>query len=706
MIDRFQSFRQLFTGRTVAPAKPAARAAGKSASARPASSASAERPKTVGAKRPASAPAAAAAAPRKPAEVSRTPRPLPQAPVQPVRTQVRPQQGTALVPASVGGSTFAPAGEEDLHLLLNYTGEVATAPGGRYEISDGSRQFVVVLGNNYLLVANGSYTSPEVSAARSLLSKQGFVPVKSLIVDLTLINEIYRRNDGSAHAERTAARTDQTKTQRIIYDLIQAAFAEKCTDIRIRVELEDADISVRRQGAYVKLRSTSPMTGHSICRAAFFAADVADANYIAHEHQGARINGAKFKLPEGLGSIRMQFAPLTNGGRLLAMRLLPVSRDEAQIDVDVLGYSQHQIGQIKRMRRRSAGVIVTCGPTGSGKSTTLKVNLEQIYYSTAGELNIISVEDPPEYRIRGVSQMPVANADSDEQRREAFRKAIASALRLDPDVIMIGEIRDGASARLAFEAAMSGHLVLTTVHSNDALSIIDRLRDQGVEHYKLSDHTLMVGLIGQRLIRNLCNHCKIPIMSCEDAAYDNQKEMLRTLVGEAFWDDIYVAKPAEKDSPRACQHCKGMGYTGRAVVAETILPDETFMGLISRSADPSAVALSDGIATLPKVLARNYWLDNLEGMMMVEHGFAKVMLGEADPRDIELKVGLIDEIRPERVPRIFAMMCVPGAEKLPNQALLQAAKANALGFAGDADGGDLALLVSGVAKERAQHENR
>src|SRR5690606_21821495 len=153
-----------------------------------------------------------------------------------------------------------------------------------------------------------------------------------------------------------------------------------------------------------------------------------------------------------------------------------------------------QVNMIKRMRALPMGINIIAGPTGSGKSTTLQRCLSTLIRERRREISVFTVEDPPEYVIDGAQQMPVTNANTADERKAQFTKAINASLRSDPDVIMIGEIRDSSSAKLAFEAAMTGHQVWTTVHATDGLTIVSRLKDIGVEAYKLFDSTVVTGL--------------------------------------------------------------------------------------------------------------------------------------------------------------------------------------------------------------------
>ena len=218
--------------------------------------------------------------------------------------------------------------------------------------------------------------------------------------------------------------------------------------------------------------------------------------------------------------------------------------------------------------------------------------------------------------------MPVTNAAYGQEREEAFSKAIAAALRSNPDRIMIGEVRDSASAQLAFEAAMTGHQVWTTLHSNDAMTIPFRMRDLKVENYKLGDPTLLTGLVSQRLARLLCPVCCLPI---------EEDEISFGLMARLEAAQIEIER-IRKRNPEGCESCgKGNGYKGRSAIAEIIIPDTDFMEYVMQN---------------KKADAEHYWLSQLGGRNMVENMIDRVRFGEVDPIDAERVVGpLIPPIR-------------------------------------------------------------
>jgi len=549
-------------------------------------------------------------------------------------------------PKTVPGTsrTMREPREDELQSILGYSGDVVTSENGDIHLTSQQRRVAAALKNGTLLVAKSEYASAMVSSVKETLIRSEYKPSQIFLVDLEVIRNVYENA-----ARRTGTEIEGTTTarmQRTVVDLIRHAAALKCSDIHITVDRHEAMIRVRSDGVMMDLRDLQAPAAMDLLQAAFYMADASDAQYKIFDYQGARISSAsKFALPEGVQAVRLQFNPLPDGGRYMVARLLYQQRILGNQDVDSLGYSDHQISQIKKMREKPHGIVIISGPTGSGKSTTLQTALQATAREKNYEVNIITVEDPPEYLIKGAAQLPVLNVKTEEERHEAFRAAITASLRSDPDIIMIGEIRDPASAGLAFQAAMTGHQVWASLHANDAASILDRLKDNKVESYKLTDSSLVVGLIGQRLVRRLCDACKIPL----------EKAVRSGVVTEEMADLVISALPEHHKgvhvaNPNGCTACGGRGNKGRTVVAETILPDTKYMDFIAREKKFDAI---------------EYWRDKLFGMTMLEHAAIKMVTGQVDPREVASKVAPLDGLTAERMQKVLAMESHSGIS--PNQ---------------------------------------
>lgn len=554
---------------------------------------------------------------------------------QPKSSDTKPMQPTVRISQRPKEAT-----RDQVAKILSYPGQVLSMPGGIAALTDTQRQYMAVLGGlnnsvNILVVSKDYAVHHETSAARSHLRRRGISWGHEYLVDLEVIRKIYDRADYALNASGPN-RGDVAQMQREFITLLEKAARVKASDIHLTVNRFEGIVRIRADGVMMKLQELTAGTALDLCQAAFAMADASDTHYQPTEYQGARVTEASLKglrFPEGVQSVRLQFNPLPNGGRYMIARLLYAQKIASTADIDELGYAPNQIRQIKEMRRKPFGINIISGPTGSGKSTTLQRGLTALMRERPG-INVVTIEDPPEYVIEGAAQLPVTNAKTAEERGEKFRQAITAALRSDPDVIMIGEIRDGASGGLAFEAGMTGHGVWASLHANDAMSILDRLRDMGVEDYKLADASLVTGLIGQRLVRKT---------NGEHAVGFDEAVGERLISEELAADVRRVAGSRLKNVRFAGTHkVKEVGqaqlYSGRCVVAETILPDQKFLDLIKEGRKAEAAA---------------YWLNSLEGMTMLEHAMVLMCKGLLDPRELEDKVGLLKEIDLDRIDTVF-----------------------------------------------------
>lgn len=263
-------------------------------------------------------------------------------------------------------------------------------------------------------------------------------------------------------------------------------------------------------------------------------------------------------------NIRVATAP-TRLGERITMRLL--SSESSSLTLTDLGFLERDLIEFKQAIRKPYGMILLTGPTGSGKSTTLCAALQEINHPG---INIMTVEDPIEYVIDGISQIQTGPKIS-------FAGALRSLLRHDPDVLMVGEIRDSETADVAVKAAMTGHLVFSTLHTNNAVSAVTRLVDIGCEPFLIG--STMTAVIAQRLVRRLCRHCAKARLATEDE---------KTLLG--IEDDVEIYEPT------GCALCQGQGYRGRLGLFETLWFNERLARLVAKGADEETLEANAGPA--------------------------------------------------------------------------------------------------------------
>ncbi len=295
--------------------------------------------------------------------------------------------------------------------------------------------------------------------------------------------------------------------------------------------------------------------------------------------------------------IRVSIVPSITGEKA-ALRILDTSR--GLLGLSDIGMSEKDIELFVRKLNYPNGIILVTGPTGSGKTTTLYAALKRI---ATRDKHIITIEDPIEYRIDGITQVQV-NPKLDL----TFSNALKYFLRQDPDVVLVGEIRDSETAKTAIAASLTGHLVLSTVHTNDAPTTLARLIDMGIEPFLLASSLLLV--IGQRLVRRVCEHCKIKTETPQE---------IRQMLREHGMDLEY------QYAGKGCERCKSSGFSGRVGIFEMLEIDEDIKRLIIKKADASQIrkaAMEKGMHT------------------MLEDGIKKAQQGITTPEEVLLATRL------------------------------------------------------------------
>ena len=258
--------------------------------------------------------------------------------------------------------------------------------------------------------------------------------------------------------------------------------------------------------------------------------------------------------------VRVSSLPSSHGERMV-LRIL--DKQSAQINIDDLGLPNTILSDYKRSLKNPEGIILFTGPTGSGKTTTLYAGLR---YLSDSSQNILTVEDPIEYTLKGIGQTQV-----NTKTGYTFAKGLRAILRQDPDVVMVGEMRDVETAQIGIQSSLTGHLVLSTVHTNSAVAAIARLRDMGIESYLLASS--LKTIIAQRLVRRLCQSCKV------SDTPDTETLAKLSLNGSS---KCFKAS--------GCDDCLGSGYKGRIAIAECLTVDKTIREMIHNNSSEAEIA--------------------------------------------------------------------------------------------------------------------
>jgi type IV pilus assembly protein PilB len=371
--------------------------------------------------------------------------------------------------------------------------------------------------------------------------------------------------DQELSLDKLIARAEEAPVVKLVDLIVRQAIDERASDIHIEPFKERISLRYRIDG---KLYEIPPPAKHL------------HLPIISRIKILAKLDIAEKRLPQdGAFLVRIKDKPIdirvstipTIYGEKIVMRIL--DRSAVVLDIGQLGFEPKQLEDIRMKINAPYGLVFLTGPTGSGKTTTLYAILNEIKNPTK---NIVTIEDPVEYKLEGINQVQVK-----PEIGLTFATALRSFLRQDPDIMLVGEVRDLETAQICIRSALTGHLVLSTLHTNDAPSAISRLMDIGIESYMLAPSLLLV--VGQRLLRKLCPGCK--------EAYEPTQEQPGDIKLKA--DLIYRAK--------GCEKCNNTGYKGRACIAEIMLVNAEIQNLINQKAPFQKireVARANGMQTL------------------------------------------------------------------------------------------------------------
>jgi len=388
--------------------------------------------------------------------------------------------------------------------------------------------------------------------------KDSYGTSDALIEEITSVEE-------ELSIDRLIARAEEAPVVKLVDLILRQAIDERASDIHIEPFKKRINLRYRIDGVLLEI----PPPAKHLHLPIISRIKILSKLDIA-EKRLPQDGGFSVKLKDRAIDFRVSAIPTIYGEKIV-IRIL--DKGATALDLSLLGFDKKQLEDIKKSIHSPYGLVFITGPTGSGKSTTLYAALNEI---KSPKDNIITVEDPVEYRLEGVNQVQIK-----PEIGLTFASALRSFLRQDPDIMMVGEVRDLETAQICVRSALTGHLVLSTLHTNDASSAITRLVDIGIEPYLLMPSLLLI--VGQRLVRRLCQECKEPYEPTDD-------ERRKLKLGQ---DLIYKAK--------GCEKCSHVGYKGRLCLAEVLIVSDAIRNLIlerTNSQEITEVARANGMRTL------------------------------------------------------------------------------------------------------------
>ena len=411
--------------------------------------------------------------------------------------------------------------------------------------------------------------------------------------------------------EEIEALAEDASVIRLVNEIISEAYRKRATDIHIEPYRDSVAVRYRIDGVLYDVKVSSQIKN-------FLSAIISRIKIMANlnivERRLPQDGRAIVKVQDEALDLRISTMP-TPHGESVVIRILPT---KMLFSLEKLGLSKRDLDTLEGLIRKPYGIIFVTGPTGSGKTTTLYACLTRI---NTRDKKIITLEDPIEYEIKGITQIqvnPVIGLD--------FARGLRSVLRHDPDIIMVGEVRDLETAEIAIRVALTGHLIFSTLHTNDAASGITRLIDIGIEPYLISSS--VEAFIAQRLVRVVCPSCK----------YEDREELssLRETISKEL--NLASREKVKIFRGKGCESCNFTGFFGRTAIYEILLVDEAIKELILKRASAGEIkrlAVAKGMHTL------------------IQDGWRKVIDGLTTPEEV-LRVVSVEDYQEERLSRIFS----------------------------------------------------
>ncbi len=408
--------------------------------------------------------------------------------------------------------------------------------------------------------------------------------------DTLQVEEAGSGADSQGSTQELLQLTEEEPVVKLTNSILAEGIKRRSSDIFVEPEEKTLRVRFRVDG----LLQEGIVTAHGM-HAGVVSRIKVMSNLDIAEHRVAQDGRFKIKIRDKEVDFRVSVLP-TYFGEKVVLRIL--DKNQATLDIEKLGFEPSPLAALKKYSEHPHGMIAVCGPTGAGKTTTLYSVLKFI---DRPEKNIVTVEDPVEYQMEGINQVAIR-----PEVNLTFAAALRSILRQDPDIIMVGEIRDSETADIAIKAALTGHLVLSTLHATTAVGAVTRLLNMGIEPFLITSSILLAG--SQRLVRKVCVKCK--------ETYEPPKELLLQL---GITEQHLQSKKPLFCRGKGCETCGKKGYSGRAVLLEAMTLTPAMKALILKSAqeyEMKRLAIAEGMMTLR------------------ENGISKILQGTTTPEEV------------------------------------------------------------------------
>jgi len=436
------------------------------------------------------------------------------------------------------------------------------------------------MSERYLVEASNYYSKLQTQYPLSMLTEDSYDRLYNKFLELRTDKTMESmQEENTEESEEDISLTDFLRTSsdiltseesapiiKFVNALFYQAVKKRASDIHIEVQEKRGEVRFRIDGMLVKNADLDKKVVNLIVSRIKVI-----SNLDISEKRIPQDGRTQIKIAGEVLDIRVSILPTFYGERVVMRILMQSSQIPA---INELGFNSELIGDVKKILRASHGIILVTGPTGSGKTTSLHSFLREV---EEPQKNLITVEDPVEYKSDNIAQIQV-----NEKVGLTFASALRSILRQDPDVIMIGEIRDEETAAIAIRAALTGHLVFSTLHTNSAAATISRLADMSVEPFLISSSLL--GILAQRLVRILCEECK-----CED------------VIAEDFAEDYSIPTGSKIYKADGCKACNYSGYAGRRSIGELLVMNDKVRDLLKTTTDEHTIKTAleeDGLKTI------------------------------------------------------------------------------------------------------------